>query len=100
MNLNQTGELIDKARARVNELVDQQSSSEHFSLPTDDARRHLTSITGVSFDLKQTVNQLADEQEALHKQLKLVDELYEKGSSAFEDARLVTQRLLDNTPPV
>lgn len=98
MNLTQAKATIDAAQLRINELLEKQVDNETFQLSNDDARRHLTSLSGVSFDLKQLSNELERERAALHAQLALVIAAVAAADSAFADASLVTQRLLNNKP--
>ena len=98
MNLTQTEQTIQSAQTRIDALLALQIDNETFQLSNDDARRHLTSISGTAFDLKQLANALESERKALQEQLTQVEEAKAAAESAFTDASLVTQRLLNNKP--
>lgn len=99
MNLTETENFLTLSLTKLTELEDRQIEEGKFALPTDDARRALTGLTGTAFDLRQLQLKLESERKAIQAQLVSVENLVSHCSRQCVIASTLTTALMANTPP-
>jgi len=99
VNITETQNFLDAIKGRL-DGISGQCEDGIFKLPSEDARRHITAVSGMQYDLKQRSIVIERERKLLQEQLQLVTHLHDTCKQTILDGQTLYEGLMENQTPV